>query len=187
MNIWLGRIGVTCNCDAESATTIPETTLSNEEKLIIVKTVDKPTIDYPHQRVIKQILAHELPFFCRWLLDFEIPKELMGSSRYGVMEYADPELVSTSKHSSLNAGFAEILNEWKAYYFGVENKEKAFWTGTAIALLRSILDYDPRMEQIMRSYSHSQIQRRLASLMASGYNILIENESGDTRIWKIMR
>lgn len=119
------------------------------------------------------------------MIDWDIPKELLGDSRYGIKEYHDPELVTTSKHSSATAGFAEILDEWKTHYFGVQNKEAKEWRGTATALMRAIITYDPGMEQIMHGYNHAAVQRKLTTLTASGYNLKIAEGEGDTRIWII--
>lgn len=62
MNLFGGRIGCTCNSDADSIRGIPEVTLSNSDKTIFIRTVDKCPINYPVQKKIREILARELPF-----------------------------------------------------------------------------------------------------------------------------
>jgi hypothetical protein len=162
--------------------------------LILVRTTDKAPVIFPERAEIERILSRELPHFARYLLDMEIPKELLGESRFGIKEYADPTLLETSRQSSLADGFLQILEDWREEYFTNREPQKDYWQGTAFQLHKEIL-IDPQAEVAMRAYPLHTMSRRLFSLKQAGARIDIvgpeaENPSDldlRTRQWRIHR
>ena len=61
----------------------------------------------------------------------------MGNSRFGVKEYADPNLLETSRQSSPTAGSRKFWRIWMADFFKT-NSESDFWEGTPVKLLMDI-------------------------------------------------
>ena len=184
-NEWLGRLVITCNADEESIRQIPETNLSNADKLILIRTSEKAPHVYPSRAEVDRILARELPWFARWLLDWKIPAELMGESRFGVKHYADPTLVETSRHSSPNAGFSEILEDWRRQYFTMREPKADFWEGTAYQLQKEIL-LDPTATHAMRDFTVDSIGRHLVVMKNKGERLEVSS-NGENRVWKLFR
>lgn len=185
MSEWCGRLGISCNADEESMMQLPETGLSNLDKLILVRTAQQAPVVFPPKAEITRTLERELPWFARWLLDWEIPASLRGASRFGISEYADPTLLETSRQSSRTAGFAEILEDWKHQYFNVRETKATEWVGTAFQLHKEIM-LDPTAESAMRHFTVDAIGRHLASLKQKTEGIETLSR-GDTRLWKITK
>jgi hypothetical protein len=116
------------------------------------------------------------------MLDWKIPEDLMGNSRFGIKEYADPVLLDTSRHSSRTARFAEILEDWKDEYFDAKNPLE-YWEGTAFQLQKEFLK-DPTSEAAVRHLGVDAIGRHLTSLKQKtvGIEVVV---GGNTRKWKI--
>jgi hypothetical protein len=181
-----GRIVVTCNGDVISVRIIPNLDQGIMDKLIILKAQEFPFMKFPTARELKEILARELPNFCAWLRDHKIPEELLGDSRFGIKCYLEPSIVRSSLQSSENAGFNEILDDWKKSYFGMREPEAKFWEGTAYQLLKAF-NLDQSAEGIIRRLSVERVGQHLAGLMKNKAANIKADDSGSTRIWKIFR
>lgn len=169
---WQGRLIATCNADSESLTQIPETGISNLDKLMLIRTADKPPVEFPPKHEIEKILERELPWLARWLLDYKIPDELKGPNRFGVKSYADPALVETSRQSSPTAGFSQILELWKDIHFK-DGANGEFWEGTPLKLQMDIISCDHNFEFTMRDYNVNSIGRHLGSMVNKGAPITL--------------
>lgn len=185
LNEWLGRLGITCNADEESISLLPETGVSNQEKLILVRTKDVAPVVFPPRKEISEILSRELPHFCKWLLDWDIPKEYIGEARFGIKAYADPKLLETSHQSRPSDAFRQVIETWRTQYFTVREPEAKEWTGTAHELYVALV-LDPQTEVVMRVYPHHQMEKRLISLKNDGICDVAGTKNG-SRIWTIKR
>jgi hypothetical protein len=183
---WQGRLGVTCNADEESALIIPDLSQSILDKLMLFRAQHRPGFAFPPRYELKKILDRELPWLARWLLDHKIPADLQGSSRFGVIHYAEPSLLDTAKQSSRSAGFTEILEDWKAQYFTLRSPTAKTWTGTSYQLHKEIL-LDPTSEAAMRPFSVDAIGRHLAALKNKEGSTIEAVSTGETRGWVIHR
>jgi hypothetical protein len=182
---WQGRLGISCNADEESLMQLPETTISNLDKIILVRTSHAAPVKFPLQAEIKRILEKELPWFGRHLLDWKIPEDLMGDSRFGIKAYADSTLVETSRQSSRGAGFREILDDWIEGHFRVREPEATKWEGTAFQLHKAILLSDPAVESAMRNYPVDMVSVNLMTIHQKGFKGLECASRGEKRIWTI--
>jgi hypothetical protein len=182
---WQGRVIVTCNRDEQSIQMLPDLENSILDKIMYFKAADK-TVDFPAPAELEAILQRELPFFARFLLDYQIPEQCKGDARFGVKAYHEASLVQTAEQSSLTAEFSEILEEWKNWFFDIEeNKEKKFWEGTAYQLKKSI-SFDPQDATALRGYGRGGVGRALASLKNKGAPIQCRHEKSKC-IWRIYR
>lgn len=181
---WIGRVFVSLNGDEESIRNIPDLDISITDKLMLFRTADK-TVDFPPQAELKAILDRERPHYCRFLADYKIPPQCLGESRFGVKSYLEPSLVESARLSSRNAGFGEILADWKADYFGKKEPKSEFWKGTAFQLQKEFL-LDPTADAAVRKYTIDQIGSALAMLKGKGVNIDCENTNG-SRVWTIYK
>lgn len=185
LNEWLGRLCITCNSDEESISLLPETGVSNQDKLILVRTKDKKVCEFPARKEIQEILARELPYFCKWLLDWEIPVCYIGESRFGIKAYADPKLLESSHQSRPSDAFRQIFEDWRQNHFTLREPDAKFWEGTAHQLYTALL-LDPQTEIVMRAYPHHLMEKRLITLKADGL-LTTPRSEGLNRIWRTER
>ena len=135
---WQGRLVVTLNNDEVSIQLIPDLEQSILDKLMLFKTVNGGVLKFIDRPDQEKLIAKELPYFARYILDYEIPAELR-EQRFGVKPYHEPSLVSTAQHSSRTAGFNELLDDWTNTYFNVLSPVAEFWKGTAHQLHQALV------------------------------------------------
>jgi len=185
MTEWYGRVGISCNDDEESVRKIPDLDISILDKLIILRASRLAKIEFPPSDQLEAILKKELPHFARYLLDFVIPEELIGKSRYIIKHYCEPTLFATAQQSSTTAGFAEILEDFVSDYFKVKNLKDTVWEGTSFQLHKAILT-DPTADAAMKPFSVDSVGRHLSMLKNKGAHIeVIETRTGSSRRWRI--
>lgn len=180
---WLGRVFVTANDDEESLRIIPDLELSSLEKTHLFRTTKTPYV-FPPDAELEIIIRRELPFFARWLLDWEPPAHVVGSNRYGVARYHEPTLLKKAEHSSRSNAFAEILEDWAVEYFHDHPTEQS-WEGTAFKLLKEFSKEDDRRAAV-KNLTVDTVMRQLGALKAKGHKI-DSKEQGGQRIWTIQR
>ncbi len=179
---WLGRVVVTANNDEESLRIIPDLGISNRDKTMLFKTT-ADVFQFPAAPEIERILKRELPYFARFLLDYQIPEQCVGTARYGVKEYHEPTLLREAAHSSATNAFWELLSDWHTEWFKNHPKE-SHWKGTTFQLARLLM-----ADEATRSAAKVNgdiVGRKLAGLKAKGYRVDAHVE-GEDRIWTIHR
>jgi hypothetical protein len=183
---WQGRVGITCNADEESLRVMPDLGQTVLDKLMIFRgRKNEGGFVFPGAPILEPTLDRELPFFARWLADFEIPlHQISEDPRFGILPHHDIELVSSANHSSPMAAFSEMLHDWKDQYFSGTKAE--FWEGTSFQLHRS-LNADPSAVSAMRTLTTDTVSRSLSALKSRGDTSLSCREENDLRLWKITR
>jgi hypothetical protein len=179
---WAGRVIVTCNADPESIRILPDTEMSLLDKINLFKI---RTARRDFRNAAERIQA-ELPFFARYLLDYQIPEHCQGEPRFGVKSYHHPELIETAQQSSKTAAFIELLEMFKKSIFSDASRTE--WSGSASQLLAEMMA-DETTKNIAAKYSPDQIGRRMAQLMAQGYPVEYARLPGGnrTRRWTLRR
>lgn len=185
MTRWAGRIGVTTNTDFVSSRAIALDN-SSMDKSMLIRCVVAMAMQFPDREEIKRILAKELPWFARYLLDMEWPKECERCPRYGIKAYHDPLLLDQTHQTGQSAPFKEVLIDGMASYFK-EHPELTEWRGTVTDLIR-ILQRNPLNDIVLRSVNLSQANRLLEMIQREGA-LQLESMTGDfkTRLWAIKR
>jgi hypothetical protein len=184
-NEWVGRMIITMNDDEESLRGLPDTGISILDKISLIRTRAEAPHNYPSQAEISRILDRELPWYCRWLLVWEVPEHLHGKSRFGLKQHHDAELLVACRQSSPLAAFVDILEDWKAYHFKEREKEAQHWEGTAFQLQKAIL-LDSGAHSAMRPYNVDAINRHLSNLCQKRSD-LVSISQGEIRLWRIHR
>lgn len=178
---WRGRVVVTCNTDEESIRIIPDLDVSILDKIMLFKAADR-RMAFPPSRELEAMIDRELPYFARWLLDWNPPEHVIGTARYGVQSYHEASLVKVAKHSSRSNAFLEILEDWKKDYFAETNDD---WQGTGYQLLVA-MGKDPSKAGAIRHLNPSLVNIQLSALKNKGYPIQ-SVDSGVMRQWRIPR
>ena len=91
---WTGRVVMSLNMDANSLSVIPSLDSSNRDKLMALRMSDSASSKFPPNDELERTIEKELPHLARWLLDWEVPKEVKGDSRFGVYGYIDKTIAS---------------------------------------------------------------------------------------------
>lgn len=190
---WQGRVIVTLNEDPESMRMLPTLEINNLDKLILLRTTSRLTV-FPEN--VGSLVAAELPFFARWLLDWEMPAELRGTSRFGVKCVHDPSLLQAALQSETSYAFLELLELFRREE--VENlnsttqgqralRESPIWRGTASDLLRR-LTMSPALEPLSRPYANVRALGMMLSKVANkGPELGVRQGPRGTlqRLWEI--
>lgn len=179
--VWQGRVIVTMNADEESIRMLPDLDISILDKISIFKAADKPR-KFPKSTEIEKLLQRELPYFARYLLDYVVPEDCVGASRYGIMSYHEKSLMRTAHYSSRSYAFAEMIDDWRTEYF---EDHKEDWKGTSYQLLHQ-MSKDPARASTLRGITAPQIAQQLANLKNRGYALECD-ETSQGRIWTIRR
>lgn len=158
---WCGRLSVSMNEDPESMRMLPDLDINNQDKVIILRCSSK-VIHFPPD--VEAIIEQELAYFCRYIYDFIIPKECIGSSRFGVLSYIDPHLRSESDYSSMTYATVEMLNEWRESYFTANPQEKV-WFGSITRLVTELTNEFGEHSQCLKTVSPSSLTRHLTVAM----------------------
>ena len=106
---WTGRVILSLNMDANSLSVIPALDSSNRDKLMALRVSKKASSKFPSNAVLEKTIREELPHFARWLLDWEVPKELKGDARFGIASYIDAQIASAAYDNSSRSTVAELV------------------------------------------------------------------------------
>jgi hypothetical protein len=112
---FMGRVVVTCNIDAESLKILPSLDGTIKDKLMLFKLCEgfKPHFfGTNHQN--EERLRKELPYFLRFMLDYEFPEAILDPvyRRFGVRAFHHSDLVHQSTSESQENIFAELMEPW---------------------------------------------------------------------------
>ena len=144
---WAGRVIMSLNMDATSLSVIPALDSSNRDKIIALRISDDATSDFAKllnvveasNTVIESTMEEELPHFAQWLLEYVIPKDIKGDSRFGIKSHIDPEIDAAAFANSNRSVLIEAIE-----FFSETLKEygydKPVWKGTVVKLMAKIQD-----------------------------------------------
>lgn len=179
---WQGRVVVTMNQDEESIRLIPDLGISILDKICLFRAsgVEKK---FPPNRELEEIIQRELPYFARWLIDYEVPVKCKGANRYGIRSYHEESLVRTAKHSSNVNSFQEVLDDWRVDYFAEKSDD---WRGSAYQLLVAF-NANPAKAAALRGLDSFAISRGLSSLKTQGYPFIDSHDAPEGRVWIIKK
>ena len=178
---WAGRVLITCNADPESIRILPDTEMSLLDKVMLFKV---RTAERDFKDAAARIRA-ELPFFARFILDYQIPEHCRGEARFGVKCYHHEELIEEARQSSRTAGFAELLEIFRRSFFANGSTEE--WEGNATELKQAMLS-DDAVKALADAYSVEMIGRLLGKLESQQYPGLSRPpRRGYSRLWRICR
>lgn len=164
---WAGRVVVTLNDDAESLRMLPEAEMSILDKVMFYRISEREFV-FPLNSNDK--VAEELPFFARWLMDWEPPEATIGTNRYGVADFHEPWMLDEARRLGRSCDFRELLDIFRASYFERETSNE--WTGSASELL-VIMSQDILISDLlkMQRLTPAQAGREMRKLAAMSYTI----------------
>ena len=114
-------------------------------------------------------VEEEMPSFCRWMCEMEIPERWLGDARYGVKSYQHPRLdVSATMQSGFGTEIMEGLD------FALKGAPEGFY-GHATLLLTLLGSENPYLS---RNLDVKRLTRTLTQLARDGYDIDMEDRNG---------
>jgi hypothetical protein len=176
---------VSCNDDAHSVQMLPALDHSVIDKLMLFRVPpDSPKPKFLPFDKGEVTIERELPFFARFLADWETPEHCMDlDPRFGgVKAFADPYLVKAANQSSYTAPLADVLSVFFLEYKSV-NPTEQFWEGS-VAELYLALNADGARKELMRSYPITSLATQLAQLAQRGFPIEVEEGEAESRHWR---
>jgi hypothetical protein len=126
---WTGRVTMSLNMDANSLSVIPSLDTSNRDKLMALLISEKSTKKFPPNAEVEAILRDELPFFGRFLLDWQMPEGIRDVGRFGVASYIDPTIADAAYDNSSRSSIAELVEFFSKRCREVY-PEMEMWSGT---------------------------------------------------------
>lgn len=171
---WKGRIICSLNDDPESIRQIPHTDGSILDKIMLFQATDaKP--DFPPNSVLEATIRSELPYFARWVLDYQIPEEIHGGNRFGIKSYHHPVLLEETRAMSQTQSFREVIDSWRHEYKR-HHQLQTVWVGSATQLLQELMATES-IKELVRPLCNQQSQdslgRKLAALAQPGSDCFV--------------
>ncbi len=159
---WCGRISVTLNDNPTDLKILPDLDMSVKDKIMIFKMnpFNKFTRGF-----MKQVLA-EVPYFARYLHDYEIPDELLDV-RFGVRAYIDPGIEEVVSADSQWAPVADLLRIFREVYFDSNQPDEADWRGNPSELLLRLSKME-KAQVLLRDMSPNRLGWGLRHLIKTG-------------------
>jgi len=181
---WMGRVIITCNTDPESIRLLPSMDISNADKISLFRcnmSKEYP-LSFPERQELSKRINEELPYFCRWLMEWKLPEVYAGDNRMGVVSYHDAHLLDSAAQTETSFGFLEILQLFLRSYVKVQPATKV-WKGTATDLMAQIC-MDESLRPLIGKMTPTAIARSLGQLKAKGFSIDAEH-TRLRRLWHI--
>jgi len=154
---------------------------------MVLKTHEQAQVEFLPFDEMTAMLARELPYLARFLLDWEIPPQCRTDDpRFGIANYLEKSLVESANQNSISGAFSEILDEWQAMYFTQYEPNADSWTGTSLQLYKSIMQ-DHTLVEAMRPFGVQNVGRMLISLANKHvFGITVSGDEG-RRLFTIPR
>lgn len=165
---WSGRIVATCNTDNESLEIIPQLNKNNRDKISLFLWDDDFSPHFLPGNASENIIAGELPFFARWLLDWKAPPYVLNAKpRFWANSYHHPRLMAHSNDSSAPSRLAELLDEWKKNFTSITSAAIIDQYGgqwMTATKLRKELAQDPSARDALKEFSRNRMATALEGL-----------------------
>lgn len=182
---WKGRLIITLNDDEISLGMLPEVDISIMDKVMFFRTADRQ-FDFTDA---DSHITKELPFFCRWLLDWVPPEHTKGRARYGLKAYHEPSLLNAAHERGRAHEFQELLEIFLLHWFRAEgaHAESLDWTGSATQLYLQMSAIEILKPLTQKTHAGS-VGKGLNALLTSGNpHITMEPGRSKKKTWILKR
>lgn len=164
-----GRLVTTLNMDAASLSILPASDASLMDKIILLRTGNAIPQFKPTDGENRAVVAAELPFFLRWLLDMPRPDWLPAAERFGFKAVSDEELLEVTVATSETTEFMDAIRLFLADFTADDSLppigeiEQGSWVGTSTELLAGMKRH-PSASAAVQHVSLKWIGMRLRSI-----------------------
>jgi hypothetical protein len=181
---FVARIVITCNIDPKSLSVLPDTNSSNGDKYILIKLAARVARFYKTQAETYRQTMAELPYFARWLLDWNPPESVTDDGRWGVVSHHHAELTRTIGAQGTQGVICSVIDT--ALSDDSQTGESGeYWEGTTTLLYELLVKTAPAS---MRQLGVHAVGGVLAGLASKGAPIggAVDRKTRSTT-WKIKR
>jgi hypothetical protein len=181
---WNGRIWLTVNTDARSRHLINSETDLDKINFYACRTneAEIKAFPFPDRDKTLGIIAKELPYFARYLLEYKIPDRWLDKKRWGVVSYQEPGMLDLARQASPAALVKELLLDFLNYHFTNLSQESNYVVPVS-QLFRALSCHSP---DIMRKISPDAFGRHMDSMDKQVPSIVSTGPS-NTKIWTFNR
>lgn len=175
---WTGRLCVTANYTQEDIRMIPELDISIRDKVMVFK-ANQHKVKFHDKFTNMDLVRKEIPFFAKWLLDYQVPAKIKGTSRFGVQYYIHPNLEDFLLDNSPHAYVVEIIDIFRNHFFSAGNGPTV-WKGTTSEFLKEVGSY-PGANHFLKGIDALRLGRSLGHYLTKGVPWLSRN----SKVWII--
>ena len=125
---WAGRVMMSLNIDANSLAALPTLDSSNRDKVIALRVNGAFKMKFGTNEQNESTIRKELPFFLKWLSDWQAPDYVLDSSRFGVATYVDSFVEAAAYDNSSRSAIAEMIEFFSKKVR--EHTSRNTWRGT---------------------------------------------------------
>ena len=154
----------TLNDDAISLRLLPDLDMSNRDKLMIFQCRN----GYNFTGKTKALAEAELPAFARWLLDYEMPSDMV-ELRFGVKAFINDNVQEISGANSKFAHIIELLQMWRS------TLADDSWEGTCSELLK-VLGANEANKILLKDISTRSLGWGLKHMQSKGFDWVNRSE-----------
>jgi len=148
---WYGRIMISCNLDAESLNILPNLEISNRDKVLMFKT-SSVQFPFPERRKSEELLKKELPFFARFLLDWDLPECVKSQmTRFGIEKFQHPELMEAASTQGSTGVLLDYLLSFLKADAAAAGHQRKCWIGTSAELYKVLAESDQQFGKELRT------------------------------------
>jgi hypothetical protein len=153
------RFLATLNDDPQAVGLLPEVNSNTADKMMFFRSQPYQGV-FPANHELEAVIDGELPYFARWLLDWQAPDCVLERSRMGVRSYFDPKVLTYSRQQSSSYNLSELVSQWIHVNWPEDQLE---WEGTPTKLLSSLGTCEP-LVTIIRDWTVYRVAKALTTL-----------------------
>jgi energy-coupling factor transporter ATP-binding protein EcfA2 len=185
---WSGRVVMSLNMDINSLAVIPSLDSSNRDKLMALRVKESATSNFPRNSILEKTIEEELPFFAKFLVDWEVPVEIEGDARFGVESFIDSTIAEAAYDNSSRSTVAELV-EFFVKRCRDLNEDMTHWRGTLTEFQVAVHEFN-NGRNVGQSNNLELVRRGMATLEEAGKNNpnlrqVFSKGKGGGKLWEI--
>ncbi len=156
----IGRVIISLNEDVQSLSVVPALDVSNSDKILGFRISNDHRPNFLPNVEMEAVIDQELPYFARWLLDWQAPEHVTGNARYGVNTYMHEFIRNAARDNGTRAPALEAIELFVQVHRNASTQR--VWKGTATELRSLFCEY-PDLSGLSFGRDHYALARGLAS------------------------
>ncbi len=168
------RLVIAANDEDENLMILPPIDVSIEDKIMRFRCekhpMPMPTRTLEERKALAQVVRKELPGFCHYLLNWQIPAELVGG-RFGVKEFHHPQVIEILRRLSPEHRLLELITGCLFRSPGAGN-----WEGSLLEFEKELTDSSsPMQHEAKKLFSFNTAAKTYLQRLHRRYPELIQN------------
>lgn len=173
---FLGRLMVTLNEDPNSLSILPDADNSLLDKIMLLRTSSRQAPVAMDAQERMETIEHELQYFVRYILDYQIPESVGQEARFGIKAFHDEALLDEARDVTETSSLMEAIDIWKFEYARVHSSATE-WAGTATELV-GVLNECAQTSHAARDLSSRRVGRLINQAVSNGASGISRRREG---------